>query len=113
MPRRPVNQYKAYHAHVYFGPGTVEQARALCEEAAQRFGVAMGRVHEKNVGPHPQWSYQLAFSAKDFDPLVAWLDAHRDGLDILVHALTGDDIADHTQHAYWLGDEHVLDLSAL
>lgn len=113
MPRYPVNAYKAYHAHVYFGPGKVEQARALCEEAARRFKVQMGRVHEQNVGPHPQWSCQLAFSAKEFDALVPWLDEHRNGLDVLVHALTGDDIADHTEHAYWLGNEHSLDLSAL
>lgn len=113
MPRRPVNLHKAYHAHVYFGPETVAKARALCEEAARRFKVAMGRVHEQNVGPHPKWSCQLAFAADQFDTLVPWLDANRGGLDVLVHGLTGDDIRDHTDYAYWLGDEHALDLSAL
>ncbi|MBC5765963.1 DOPA 4,5-dioxygenase family protein [Ramlibacter albus] len=113
MARYPVNTYKAYHAHVYFGPGTVEQARALCEEAARLFKVQMGRVHEQNVGPHPQWSCQLAFSAEQFDDLIPWLDEHRGGLDVLVHALSGDAVADHTEHAYWLGKEYPLDLSAL
>ena len=28
MPRRPVNVHGAYHAHIYFGPQTVGQARA-------------------------------------------------------------------------------------
>jgi aromatic ring-cleaving dioxygenase len=113
MARRPVNAYKAYHAHVYFGPETVAQARALCEEASRLFKVQMGRVHEKNVGPHPKWSCQLAFAAHEFDALLPWLDEHRNGLDVLVHGLTGNDIADHTEHAYWLGAEHTLDLSAL
>ena len=111
MPRHPVNTLPAYHAHVYFGPGTVEQARALCEEAGSRFQVAVGRVHERNVGPHPKWSCQIAFSAAQFDELVPWLDEHRGGLDVLVHGLSGDDLKDHTEFAYWLGNEHALDLS--
>ena len=45
--------------------------------------------------------------------LFQLLDENRDGLDVLVHALSGDEIADHTTHAYWLGNEHALDLSAL
>jgi DOPA 4,5-dioxygenase len=28
-----------------------------------------------------------------------------------VHGLTGDDLADHTRHAAWLGEELPLDLS--
>jgi DOPA 4,5-dioxygenase len=43
----------SYHAHVYFDEKTVDQARAFCEKAAAQFGVEMGRVHERPVGPHP------------------------------------------------------------
>jgi DOPA 4,5-dioxygenase len=111
MPRRPVNAYPAYHAHVYFDADTVAQARALVEEAGRTFKVAVGRVHEKKVGPHPRWSCQLAFSAAEFDRIIPWLEAHRGGLDVFVHGLTGDDYADHTDHAYWLGNEWPLDLS--
>jgi DOPA 4,5-dioxygenase len=111
--RRPVNTHGAYHAHIYFGPDTVEQARALAHEAGERFKVAVGRVHEKNVGPHPAWSVQLAFSRDEFDKLIPWLDEHRGKLDVLVHGLSGDALADHTEHAYWLGSEWPLDLAAL
>ncbi len=38
---------------------------------------------------------------------------HRGGLSVLVHALTGDDIADHTQYAYWLGDSVEINLEGL
>jgi DOPA 4,5-dioxygenase len=113
MPRRPANVHDAYHAHIYFGPETVEQARALAHEAGERFKVAVGRVHERNVGPHPKWSVQLAFARDQFDTLIPLLDANRGGLDVLVHGLTGNALADHTTYAYWLGDEHALDLSAL
>ncbi len=111
MPRRPVNVHKAYHAHIYFGPETIEQARALANEAGKLFKVNVGRVHEQLVGPHPAWSCQLAFGAGEFDKLVPWLDEHRNGLDVFVHGLTGDDLVDHTEYAYWLGNEWKLDLS--
>ena len=111
MPRRPDNAHRAYHAHVYFGPDSVEQARALTDEAGTLFKVAVGRLHEKLVGPHPQWSRQIAFSSEQFDQFVPWLDEHRNGLDVFVHGLSGDELKDHTDYAYWLGNEHTLDLS--
>ena len=110
MPRFPVNIHPAYHAHVYFDASTVAQARALCEEAGRRFDVTVGRVHEKPVGPHPRWSCQLAFTAADFDRIVPWLEESRGGLDVFVHGLSGDELKDHTDHAYWLGREWPLDL---
>jgi DOPA 4,5-dioxygenase len=110
MPRPPQNLYRDYHAHVYFGPATVGEARTLVAQAGQLFKVPVGRVHERPVGPHPAWSCQLSFSAREFDTLIAWLDAHRGELDVLVHGVTGDDLADHTEHAYWLGREWPLKL---
>jgi len=109
--KRPRNLHSRYHAHVYFDPTTLAQARALCEQAAALFGVAMGRVHERPVGPHPRWSCQLSFEAEQFERLIPWLDAHREGLTVLVHPSTGDSLADHTTHASWLGDPVELDLS--
>lgn len=38
-----------YHAHVYFDADSIDQARALCEQAAQLFPLKMGRVHERPV----------------------------------------------------------------
>jgi aromatic ring-cleaving dioxygenase len=111
MPRRPENLYPQYHAHIYFGPKTVAEARALVEAAGQELLVVVGRVHERPVGPHPHWSCQLAFDAAEFDEVIAWLEAHRQGLDVFVHGLTGDAYVDHTTGAMWLGEESVLDLS--
>ncbi|MEO5670097.1 MAG: DOPA 4,5-dioxygenase family protein [Ramlibacter sp.] len=110
MPRRPQNLHPAYHAHVYFDAGTVAQARELIAEAGRDIPVQVGRVHEKLVGPHPRWSCQLAFDAGEFDKVIPWLDAHRGNLDVFVHGLSGDDLADHTTHAYWLGNEWPLNL---
>jgi aromatic ring-cleaving dioxygenase len=108
---RPRNIFKKYHAHVYFDETTTEQARELCQTAAKLFGVAMGRVHQKLVGPHPHWSCQLAFDSTQFDKLIPWLEEHRDGLDILVHGDTGNALEDHTTNASWLGEPSELNLS--
>lgn len=52
----------------------------------------------------------MKFTHDDFDRFIPWLDQHRGDLSVLVHADTGDDLADHTTHAYWLGDAVALDL---
>ena len=109
--QRPVNSNQAYHAHVYFEQETLAFATALCKQAGEKFALQLGRVHQKPVGPHPKWSCQIIFGAEHFDRLVPWLEANRKGLSILIHALTGDNLADHTKYAYWLGESHTLDLS--
>ena len=105
MPRRPENVFPEYHAHVYFDAQTVERARAPCQQAGALFGVKVGRVHEKLVGPHPRWSCQLSFERSQFDRLIPWLEAQRQGMTVFVHGLTGEDLKDHTTHATWLGEE--------
>jgi len=102
-----------YHAHVYFDADTLEQASALCARAAQKFDLRMGRIHQKPVGPHPMWSCQLAFEPEIFATLIPWLALNRDGLTVFIHPQTGDDLADHTEHAIWMGSIEPLVLDAL
>lgn len=109
----PVERIEGYHAHVYFDQRTAEQARALRDRIGARFDVAVGRFHERNVGPHPRWSFQVAFGPELFGTIVPWLALNRDGLTVLVHGLSGDDVYDHTALAMWLGESATLDLSAL
>lgn len=109
--KRPVNTHKAYHAHVYFNGDTLGAASTLCGQAGELFCVDVGRVHEKLVGPHPRWSCQLAFTSAQFKELIPWLDRNRGELTVLVHGITGHDLADHTEHATWLGEAIPLDLS--
>ena len=102
-----------YHAHIYFDAESLGKARRVCEAARQEFGLVMGRVHEKCVGPHPRWSCQPAFGPEKFAEVVPWLALNREGLTVFVHPETGDVIADHTAHALWMGEMLALDLSAL
>jgi len=109
---RPL-EVRGYHAHVYFDQASTDQARVLCEQARDRFGATMGRMHLKPVGPHPCWSCQLAFDPDVFGQIMPWLSFNRNGLVVFTHAETGDVLKDHTEHAIWMGDIMTLDLSAL
>ncbi len=94
---------QAYHAHVYFRPETRAEAQALREALAAGFRVQLGSWHDRPVGPHTEAMYLVGFPARDFATLVPWLMLNHGGLDILVHPETGDDLADHTAHALWIG----------
>ncbi|MDP1740413.1 DOPA 4,5-dioxygenase family protein [Polaromonas sp.] len=107
-PQAPVT---GFHAHVYFDASSLEKARSLCEAAARRFPLQMGRIHQQPVGPHPDWSCQLAFDAAIAGEVITWLALNREGLVIFTHPLTGDDLADHRDHAIWMGAVRPLDLS--
>ncbi|MEO6918106.1 MAG: DOPA 4,5-dioxygenase family protein [Collimonas sp.] len=111
MTVSPQPRIAGYHAHIYYDAATMPQAVALCEEAARRFTLAMGRAHQKPVGPHPDWSCQLAFEPAVFSEMIPWLALHRDGLVVFIHPLTGDDLADHRDHAIWMGAVRPLKLS--
>lgn len=107
----PINNYDYYHAHVYFEQETLHFASDLCKTAGNLFNLNVGRVHQRAVGPHPKWSCQISFSSNNFDELIPWLESHRNNLTILIHAVTGNNLQDHTEYAYWLGNEVKLNLS--
>jgi DOPA 4,5-dioxygenase len=100
-----------WHAHVYFDSETAEAARGLRQAIETRFEVEMGRFHERLVGPHPCWSYQVAFKPALFGELVPWLALNRGELVVFVHPNTGDDLGDHRDRPLWLGEKLDLDLS--
>jgi aromatic ring-cleaving dioxygenase len=86
-------------------------ARALCEAAVANFGVAMGRMHDGPVGPHPVGSCQLSVAPEVFGEIIPWLALNRGELTVFAHAQSGDHWADHTGHVLWLGTSQPLDLS--
>jgi DOPA 4,5-dioxygenase len=102
-----------YHAHVYFDAAERERAQRLCEAAHAAFGVAVGRMHDGPVGPHPRGSCQLTVATDQLASVLPWLVLNRDGLTVFAHAQTGDALKDHTDHVIWLGPSETLDLAAL
>jgi aromatic ring-cleaving dioxygenase len=104
-----------YHAHVYYDPASSrDRAARLRERVAAAFpDVTLGRWHDAPVGPHPQSMYQIAFPTTLLASFLPWLMLNRDGLSILLHPGTGDDYADHTDHAVWFGSMLLLRLDVL
>jgi len=100
-----------FHAHIYFDPGQLDQARGLGEQVRSRFGVPVGHFHVAPVGPHPRGSCQLTIPPDRFGEVARWLVLNRGGLTIFAHASTGDDLADHTDHVIWFGPSEPLKLS--
>ena len=102
-----------FHAHVYFNPETRDKAARVREGLSNHFDVSLGRWHDKPIGPHPKAMYQVAFLPNQFAEVVPWLMLNREGLDILIHPETGDDVADHVDNSLWLGEKLELNIESL
>jgi aromatic ring-cleaving dioxygenase len=104
-----------WHAHVYFDAASRDRAWAMRETVQAELAehVQIGRFHEKPVGPHPMWSFQIAFDASEFAAVVGWLALNHGALDVFVHPNTDDELRDHRDCAIWLGHSHTLNLAAL
>jgi DOPA 4,5-dioxygenase len=114
MPLHP-SIIDSWHAHVYFDASSRDAAWALHEAINFELGgrMEMGRFHERPVGPHPMWSYQLAFPPASFSQVVGWLALNHGALDVFMHPNTSDELRDHRDSALWLGRSHTLNLAAL
>ena len=115
MADLPATSITSWHAHVYFDAATRDAAWAFREVIVARFGgvAEMGRFHERTVGPHPMWSYQVAFAPAQFAEIVPWLALNHGALDMFVHPNTDNELRDHRDSALWLGRSHTLDLRAV
>jgi DOPA 4,5-dioxygenase len=115
MPHLEVSRIASWHAHVYFDAPTRGAAWALREDIAAQLGdrVQIGRFHERPVGPHPQWSYQVTIAPADIGEVLGWLALNHGTLDVFVHPNTGDQLRDHRDSAIWIGRSYALDLQAV
>jgi len=112
-PEHDAARIEGYHAHIYYAPETRAVAERLRAAIGGSFAVRLGRWHDKPVGPHPISMYQVAFAVEEFPRLVPWLMLNRGELSVLVHPETGNDYADHTAFAVWLGTPIPLKLDVL
>src|SRR5688572_28466988 len=103
----------SWHAHVYFDATTRDGAIALRDRIMSALGnmIEMGRFHERPVRPHPQWSYQVAFTPDRLTAVLTWLTLNRVCLDVFMHPNTGDSLRDHRDRAVWIGRSYALNLS--
>jgi aromatic ring-cleaving dioxygenase len=102
-----------FHAHIYYSDGDRAAAEALHEEfvAGRPLVLFVGQMTDRGVGPHPIPQYEVHFLENARAEVVAVIEAS--GLRALVHPLTDDDLADHTNLAFWIGEPVKLDISVL
>ena len=103
----------SWHAHVYFDGSSRDAAWALRGVIEIELGsrIQMGRFHEKPVGPHPMFSYQVTVRNDQFTPVVSWLTPNHGDLTVFIHPNTGQDLEDHRDRALWIGRSMPLVLS--
>ena len=110
---------ESWHSHIYFDAASQPQAEILVAHLRGLFppddnGVTYGRWHQKPVGPHPDWSIQIAYPHDLFAGVMAALTMHQNGLVIFTHPNTGDSLAaqlgDHRDRALWIGAVRPLNL---
>jgi DOPA 4,5-dioxygenase len=101
-----------FHAHIYYDPSQRAAAEALSEEFGRSADILfLGRLVDEPVGPHPISQFEVHFLEESAPSIVAAIEAS--GLRALVHPLTDDDLADHTNLARWIGEPLELDTSVL
>ena len=103
-----------YHAHIYYDAETKSRAEALSKAVEILAPQAtFGRWHDRPVGPHPDWSQQIAFEPELFNKIIPFLALNRTGLIVFIHPTTDNALRDHRDSAIWLGALRPLDLSIL
>jgi aromatic ring-cleaving dioxygenase len=110
-----VSRITSWHAHVYFDAESRDLAWDFRDVVTAQLGnrIQMGRFHEREVGPHPRWSYQLTIAPEQFSDVLGWLVLNHGALDMFVHPNTDDELRDHRDCALWLGRSYQLDLRAV
>ena len=103
-----------YHAHIYYDPAkTRAVAEQVCAALGEKFAVEIEGFRDTPRGPHPISNVLVIFEPDLFADVVPYLMLNRDGLDILVHPLTENAVADHSSYAIWLGNPVELKLHTL
>ena len=88
---------------VYYDARDQAQAAQLRETIIGKFKIESGAFSDEPRGPHPIAQFNVIFENSEFQTIVPWLMLNRDGLDVLVHALTESSYDDHSKNALWLG----------
>jgi len=106
-----IDLIKDYHAHVYYDADSKPRAEGLRAAMEVEFEAEFGRWFDRPVGPHPDWSFQIAFKPDLFDKIMPYLALNRNGLVIFAHPNTDDAARDHRDGGIWMGAVRPLDLS--
>lgn len=95
----------AYHIHFYCTDEQIPLAQKVREALVNSdCGIeGAGPVRNRPIGPHPLPMFEAWFPNSALDKVLRWAMQNRRGLSVMLHPLSGSDLADHRDHAMWLG----------
>lgn len=103
------------HAHIYYSPETREIADRFRQKIIAGFSdrTEISRLVDRPVGPHPIAMFEVDFRSEVARDLAPFLEREREGLSILIHPVSDEEVKDHTERAVWLGKRVELDIGFL
>jgi len=105
---RALNNIEGYHIHIYFEPETTDEISALSvsSQLNELFPEYIeGTYNVGTVGPHIMPNIELDISREGYGEILQWLQLNSQGLSILIHPETGDDMKDHLESSIWINKE--------
>lgn len=104
------------HAHIYYSDArTREKAARLRDSLIAKFSdrADVSPMVDRAVGPHPIPMFEADFKSIHYPEIGGFIDLHRDGLSVLLHPVSPDEVRDHTTDAVWLGEKVELNVKFL
>lgn len=99
-----------YHFHLYYELENIGLATEVRNRLSEVFDVEIGRLWDRPVGPHPIGSCQVTVPVNMFEKVSAWFLINRNGIDLFIHPITGDNLADHKDFIMWIGKSYQLNI---
>lgn len=108
-----IDEIVAWHSHIYFSEETRHIAERLNEELQDRFKIWDYRWLDQANGLHPSPMFRFALLKEDFERYVYWILEARQGLSVLLHAITENVYIDHSYLTLWFGKQLDLGLERM
>ncbi len=102
-----------WHCHIYFMPEQRDVAVRLNDGIQDRLPIWDYRWLDKSNVLHPLPMFRFQFRREDLAEFLEYITLNREDLSILVHAITGDDVVDHSENVMWVGPPLKLDIDKL
>ncbi len=103
------------HSHIYFTPDIREIAVRFRKKIVEKFDgrAQISRLIDRPIGPHPVPMFEVDFHSELATELAPFLEKEREGLSILIHPVSDEEVKDHTERAVWMGKKLELNIDFL
>nr|CAG8594726.1 4308_t:CDS:2 [Entrophospora candida] len=87
-----------------------EENKESCEAAAKLRNKIIELIDKRFFNPG---SYEVWCPKEHFSRVYSWFLLHRNGLSVMIHPLTINEVKDHTENVTWMGKSIPLDITQL